>query len=66
MGETYENDGPRCPYCGFLHTPDDPVYYDESTTTLECGGCDREFAMQVYTSTSWARQALKEADNANP
>ncbi|MBC7168765.1 hypothetical protein [Phenylobacterium sp.] len=63
-GETYETDGPRCPYCGFLHTPDEPFYYDEDTTTLECGKCDREFAMRVYTSTSWSCEPLQEASDA--
>lgn len=51
--ETYETDGPRCPYCQHLHTPDDELYFDEMRTELECGRCERVFEVDIFTQTSW-------------
>jgi DNA-directed RNA polymerase subunit RPC12/RpoP len=52
--KTYSTSGPRCPYCGFQYTPDEPHYFDESNYTEEdCSDCGRTFSVSVYTSTSW-------------
>ena len=55
MGEhLYQELGPRCPYCNHSHYPDEPFYWDEDTTEMECEHCGKEFGLQVHTSTSWS------------
>jgi len=55
MTDTYEHEGPKCPYCGFQFTADDPVYYDEMNYTEEtCSECEQTFNVEVYISTSWS------------
>ncbi len=49
----YESAGPRCPYCDWLHSPDEPFYWDEDTSEMECERCDKEFDLQVHTTTCW-------------
>ena len=53
MKDTYSTEGPKCPYCEHQHVPDDPFYYDEYLTEMECGKCERTFCVQVEHSTSW-------------
>jgi hypothetical protein len=53
MQETYETKGPRCPYCQHLHQPDEPFYWSEETTDMECEHCDRGFEMELFVSYSW-------------
>jgi len=50
---TYSTAGPECPYCGHKHQADEPFYYDEDMTVMDCGRCERDFNVEVYTSTSW-------------
>lgn len=50
---TFEVTGPRCPYCQHLHMPDDPVFFDEMMTELECEECMKTFEMRVFVQTSW-------------
>jgi transcription elongation factor Elf1 len=52
----YSTSGPKCPYCGHEETPDEPFYYDESTTRLECGECGKAYAVEVYHETSWTTE----------
>jgi C4-type Zn-finger protein len=52
--ETYESEGPKCPYCGRQYTADEDSYFDEINYTEEvCDNCERAFDVSVYTSTTW-------------
>ena len=53
--ETYSTDGAVCPHCGHLNDPSNDNYslYDESTTSWECGGCEKPFTVSVYVRHSW-------------
>jgi hypothetical protein len=52
--DTYSTAGPLCPYCGHQHRADDPFYYDEGVTQMECEHCDLKFDVRIYTQTSWS------------
>lgn len=58
MSERYSTSGPVCPYCGHEETPDEGFYYDEATTTLECGDCEKTYNVQVYHETSWRSRRI--------
>ena len=61
MSETYETEGPKCPYCARQYTADEPHYFDEMAfTEMECDACDRTFKVAVYTSTSWTCTTIDE------
>jgi len=67
--ETYETEGPKCPYCGRQYTADDPVYFDEIRYTEEtCDECGNTFDVEVYTSTSWtcSTRNLQSDDDTPP
>jgi transposase-like protein len=51
--ETYRNDAPECPYCGYVHRHDGGEFYNEDLTEYDCESCDRTFDVSVHTSTSW-------------
>jgi hypothetical protein len=52
--ETYEDEGPKCPYCGRQYTADEGCYFDEQNYTEEtCDDCGLTFDVNVYTSTTW-------------
>ncbi len=53
MGELYSATGPICPYCKHEEYPDEPFYFDEGTTELECEACEKAFAVSIYQTTSW-------------
>ena len=54
MNETYESEGPKCPYCGRQYTADEAGYYDEMNyTEEECDECGQTFDVSVYTQTTW-------------
>lgn len=62
---TYSTNGPKCPYCGFDFTPDEPHYYDESNYTEDiCGNldCGKKFKVSVYTQTSWTCHPVETAE----
>jgi hypothetical protein len=59
--ETYSTDGPICPYCGTLCTPDESWFYDEMHTQFECDSCGKASDMRIYNSTSWACSTVKPA-----
>jgi hypothetical protein len=61
MTRTYSTEGPICPYCACGITPDDPFFYDDLSTELECEECGKTFAMEVQHSTAWACETLPEA-----
>lgn len=50
----YSTFGPVCPLCGHKHQADEPFYYDEEMTSMDCEACERNFDVRVYTSTSWS------------
>ena len=55
----YSDEGPMCPHCGTLYTPDEPFFYDEMRfTRMDCDECGNVFAVEVYTSTSWTTTAI--------
>lgn len=65
--DTYEFEGPKCPYCGRQYTADDPAYFDEMNYTEEdCDGCGKTFDVQVHTSTAWACSPREEQVDAHP
>lgn len=63
MGEEYSTYGPICPYCEHQHRADDPVYFDERTTEMQCDHCEKEFAVRIYTSTSWTTRTATAKDD---
>lgn len=50
---TYSTIGPICPECGHKHRADEPFYFDEDMVVMDCEHCERDFAVQVFTQTSW-------------
>lgn len=38
-----DDNGVRCPYCGYLHTPDDSYWYSESSESEICSSCEKDF-----------------------
>lgn len=57
MSDNYSTTGPICPHCEHQHRADEPFYFDEETTDMECEHCDKQFDVMVYTSTSWTTKA---------
>lgn len=52
--DTYEDEGPKCPYCGRQYVADDPIYFDEMRYTEEtCDQCEQTFDVSVSTTTTW-------------
>lgn len=64
--EQFSSAGPVCPYCENVETPDDPSYYDESATTMECGDCGATYAVQVFIDTSWSTKPLPMSSGSQP
>jgi phage FluMu protein Com len=51
---TFSDDGPKCPKCGEIITPDDPMFYDWRMYTEEkCPSCKTKYKVEVITSTTW-------------
>lgn len=48
----YRSDGPQCPYCGHVHRPDEPFYYDEASTEMHCDRCEKRFTLECI-DTGW-------------
>lgn len=56
---TYSSEGPTCPYCTRIITPDDGSYYDEHRLRkLTCGGCGRDFDVAVNIHATWRTKKL--------
>ena len=53
--DTYNSDGPECPYCGHVHNPDEEPshYYNQASETSSCSSCGTDFQMEVSISYSW-------------
>lgn len=56
---TYSTDGPECPYCGRAFTPDEPYYYDEKLTEMDCDECGKKFKVEVSHSVSWTTRKME-------
>lgn len=55
--ETYSTDGPKCPHCGHVATPDEAYFFDAGRYTEDtCGECSQPFTVQVHHSISWRCQ----------
>jgi predicted RNA-binding Zn-ribbon protein involved in translation (DUF1610 family) len=51
---TYNGDGPECPSCGHVITPDEGHYYDPGQYTEdECPECGTKFTVEVNLSAHW-------------
>lgn len=59
QADTYSTEGPTCPHCGRVYTPDESHYFDESGYTQdECDGCGKPFTVAVCISTSWTCEVI--------
>lgn len=56
MATHYSTIGPICPYCDHQHYADEPFYFDGDMSRMDCERCERDFDVEVYTSTSWSSQ----------
>lgn len=56
VSEGYSTKGPICPHCSYQHRADEPFFFDEDMTEMECQSCDTVFGVRVYTSTSWTTE----------
>ena len=56
MEALYSTIGPICPHCEHQHRADEPFYFDEDTTEMECDHCSASFRVEVYHSTSWTTE----------
>lgn len=53
--DTFEYEGPKCPYCGNQYTADEPFFFDElNYTDEECDECGNSFYVTVSNLTAWA------------
>lgn len=65
-GETYSTDGPKCPHCGHVQTPDEAFYFDGRRYEKDtCGNCDRPYLVEVEHSTSWTCRPVPRASSSN-
>lgn len=53
LRETYESEGPKCPYCHRQYTADEPCYYSDCYTEETCDNCGNTFDVEVVTTTDW-------------
>ena len=51
------SDGPECPFCGELITPDENFFYNEYGYQLECN-CGGVFKVQPLCSWTWYSNAI--------
>jgi hypothetical protein len=55
--ETRSKDGPTCPYCNALITPDEAFYYSEDYTKQQCYECNKTYSVSVFHSITWTCKA---------
>lgn len=55
LDETYNDEGPECPYCKHVHdSANDPeTYYETEYTDFQCKKCNKVFDWSLYTSYAW-------------
>ena len=51
--ETWNSDGPECPHCGYVMTPDEGSYFDGDGHTEECGDCEKSFYWTYHRHDNW-------------
>ena len=61
----WNDEGPACPFCGHVETPDEGYYFDEATTNLSCGDCGKDYGVEIFHSTSWTTRRLERAVRPN-
>lgn len=62
IASSYSTDGPKCPHCENVITPDEAHYFDENRYTQdECGQCGKKFNVEVHTHVSWRCTPISEA-----
>lgn len=52
------DDGPECPYCGFVH--EDPQVVDGDCYEQRCLGCGKVFSVQVQVLVDYVSSKIKE------
>lgn len=58
-GSTYSSEGPECPYCGFVFTPDEGHYFDENRYTEDtCPECEKKFKVEVFHRVTWSCEVI--------
>lgn len=55
--QEWSTDGPVCPHCSVLITPDENFFYDQSGYRLDCD-CGGHFNVRPDCSWSWTTQAI--------
>ena len=60
--ETFSSEGPICPHCGRKYTADEPWFYDDRLTEMECDECGETFAVEVFTQTTWTCNRIAEIE----
>jgi predicted RNA-binding Zn-ribbon protein involved in translation (DUF1610 family) len=50
----HSDEGPQCPHCNCVITPDENHYYDEQRYIQdECPECGKMFSVRVEVQVSW-------------
>lgn len=63
MSDSYSHEGPRCPYCDYQITADEPFYYDEYSYNEDtCESCGKTFTVSVEASVMWSCYTKDEDD----
>ena len=47
------NQGPQCPFCGEIVTTDESFYFNEDGYDLDCGKCERKYAVEPRPNWIW-------------
>lgn len=53
----YSTQGPVCPFCERMFTPDENYYFDENGYDLDCDECGGVFHVRPDASWSWSSRA---------
>lgn len=60
------SEGPECPHCGAVTTPDEGWWYSETDCSgpIECGACEKQFSVSVHASFHWTTRKCESAEAA--
>jgi predicted RNA-binding Zn-ribbon protein involved in translation (DUF1610 family) len=59
----HSDEGPQCPHCNCVITPDENHYYDEQRYTQdECPECGKMFSVRVEAQVSWICAPIEEKE----
>lgn len=53
----YSSQGPKCPFCGHVITPDEEFFFKQERYELQCDECDGYFEVQTEMTVSWYSNA---------